>query len=90
MSGNFGVQCHNDEKMGVVTLYELFECAVKKYPTNVAVSFKTATCTTVATYEAVFGECEKVYKVLKEFGVKCSCIGVLMDEALYLPAVFLG
>jgi hypothetical protein len=73
-----------------VILYDLFERAVKKYPTNVAVSFKTATCTTVATYEAVFGECGKVYKILKEFGVKCSYIGVLMDEALYLPAVFLG
>ena len=76
--------------MDIVTLYDLFEFAVKKYPNNVAVSFKTATCTTVATYEAVFGECEKVYNILKEFGVKCSCIGVLMDEALYLPAVFLG
>jgi hypothetical protein len=73
-----------------ITLYDLFERAVKKYPTNVAVCFKTATCTTVATYEDVFGECEKVYKLLKEFGVKCSCIGVMMDEALYLPAVFLG
>jgi hypothetical protein len=76
--------------MDNITLYDLFECAAKKYPTNVAVCFKTATCTTVATYEAVSGECEKVYKILKEFDVNCSCIGVLMDEALYLPAVFLG
>lgn len=76
--------------MGHITLYDLFECAVKQYPTNVAVSFKTATSTTVATYGDVFGECEKVYNILKEFGVNCSCIGVLMDEALYLPAVFLG
>jgi hypothetical protein len=76
--------------MDNVTLYDLFECAVRKYPANVAVSFKTATFTAVATYEAVFGECEKVYTILKEYGVKCSCIGVLMEEALYLPAVFLG
>ena len=90
MSGNFGIQCHNGEKMGYVTLHDLFECAVKKYPTDVAVSFETASFTTVAKYEAVCGECEKVYKLLKGFGVRCSCTGVLMDEALYLPAVFLG
>lgn len=73
-----------------VTLYDLFECAAQKYPTNIAVCFKTATCTTVATYEDVFGESENIYKTLKELGVKRGCIGVLMDESLYLPAVFLG
>lgn len=77
-------------KMKSITLYDLFECSVKKYPTNPAVCFKTATCTTVASYGDVFCECEKVYETLKEFGVKCKFVGVFMDQTLYLPAVFLG
>jgi hypothetical protein len=76
--------------MKSTTLYDLFECAAKKYPTNPAVCFKTTSCTAVASYEDVFGECEKVYETLKELGVTCRFIGVCMDQTLYLPTVFLG
>lgn len=77
-------------EMKSVTLYDLFECAVKKYSTNPAVCFKTASCTTIASYEDVFSECEKVYETLKEFRVTCMFVGVCMDQTFCLPTVFLG
>jgi hypothetical protein len=81
---------NKNTEMKPITLYDLFECAVKTYPNNPAVCFKTGTCTTTASYAEVFGECEKVYRTLKEFGVKCSFIGVCMDQTICLPTVFLG
>jgi hypothetical protein len=77
-------------EMKPITLYDLFESAVQKYPTNLAVCFKTATCTTAASYKDVLGECEKIYESLIEFDVKCRFIGVCMDQTLCLPTVFLG
>lgn len=76
--------------MKSISLYDLFESAAQKYPTNLAICFKTATCTTVASYRDVLAECEKIYETLIEFDVKCRFVGVCMDQTLYLPTVFLG
>lgn len=73
-----------------VSLYDLFESSVQKYPTNPAVCFKTATSTAVASYRDVSRECEKIYETLLEFEVKCTFVGVWVDQTFYLPTVFLG
>lgn len=77
-------------EMNSVSLYDLFESAAQTYPTNLAICYKTATCTTVASYRDVLDECEKIYETLIEFDVKCRFVGVCMDQTLHLPAVFLG
>jgi hypothetical protein len=76
--------------MKSVSLYDLFKSAAQEYPTNPAICFKTATCTTVASYRDVLDECEKIYEILTEFEVNCRFVGVCMDQTLYLPTVILG
>jgi hypothetical protein len=81
---------HLSNEMKSVSLYDLFQSAAQKYPTNPAICFKTATCATVVSYRDVLDECKKIYEALRELDVKCKFVGVCIGQTLYLPTVFLG